>query len=162
MNKFGFTLVELLVVITIISILSTIGMVMYRSAQDSAKLAKTQSQMRELRTMMEQFRLRFGELPPIGDACTSPSCLGAESQWNLVLDALVTNGMMEGTQRSNYLTDAWGSTFMYDDNDKACCGSFSLFWTRGANKITDRDVMVFSEGKNCGGDDWCLDFPYGQ
>lgn len=52
-NLRGFTLVELLVVITIIAILATIGLVMYENAQKQARIAKRIEDLKAIQTALE-------------------------------------------------------------------------------------------------------------
>ncbi len=56
-NKKGFTLIELLVVIAIIGILSGTVIVSMSGAQDSAKNARIQAGMDQLRSVAEVYRL---------------------------------------------------------------------------------------------------------
>ena len=64
-NKKGFTLIELLVVIAIIGILSGTVIVSMSGAQDSAKNARIQAGMDQLRSAAEVYRLlhnnKYGE-----------------------------------------------------------------------------------------------------
>lgn len=53
-NK-GFTLVELLIVITIISVLTSIGVVSYRSLVQSGRDAKRQTDLRTIQSALEQY-----------------------------------------------------------------------------------------------------------
>jgi prepilin-type N-terminal cleavage/methylation domain-containing protein len=59
-NKKGFTLIELLVVIAIIGILSGTVIVSMSGAQDSAKNARIQAGMDQLRSVAEVYRLLKG------------------------------------------------------------------------------------------------------
>ena len=59
-NKKGFTLIELLVVIAIIGILSGTVIVSMSGAQDSAKNARIQAGMDQLRSTAEVYRLLKG------------------------------------------------------------------------------------------------------
>ena len=59
-NKKGFTLIELLVVIAIIGILSGTVIVSMSGAQDSAKNARIQAGMDQLRSAAEVYRLLKG------------------------------------------------------------------------------------------------------
>ena len=59
-NKKGFTLIELLVVIAIIGILSGTVIVSMSGAQDSAKNARIQAGMDQLRSAAEVYRLLHG------------------------------------------------------------------------------------------------------
>lgn len=147
LNIRGFTLVELLVAITIVAILSTIGLATYRESINQARLANTQSEMRQLRIMMEDYRSRYGQLP---------------SQDSL-LDDLEDASILSGVDKTKYETDEWDQPFQYINNDKVSGKTFSLFWTTGPNETTNRDQTIYYEGKNCGTtDDWCLDLPYGE
>lgn len=164
--KKGFTLVELLVSITIVAILATVGLVAYRQVIDQANLTKTQSLMRELRIMMENYRTIYGKLPPVvlPSGCTDyystldSGCPG----WNTILDTLESAGILKTVDKPKYTTDGWGQPFGYVNHDGVKSTTFSLFWTFGLNKTTDRNLDQFNEGTNCGGDDWCLDLPYGK
>ena len=67
-NKKGFTLIELLVVIAIIGILSGTVIVSMSGAQDSAKNARIEAGMDQLRSVAEVYRLLKGTY---GDAATN-------------------------------------------------------------------------------------------
>ncbi len=55
LTKSGFTLVELMVVISIIAILATIGLTVYTQAQKSARDAKRQQDLQEIQKALEQY-----------------------------------------------------------------------------------------------------------
>ncbi|MEK7617293.1 MAG: type II secretion system protein [Patescibacteria group bacterium] len=59
----GFTLVELLVVISIIAILTTIGLVLFSSAQKSARDAKRIADLNAVRNALELFYNQTGKYP---------------------------------------------------------------------------------------------------
>lgn len=67
-NK-GFTLIEMLVVILIIVILSTVGMVAYSQATKSARDAKRRSDMESLKQALILYRQEVGNYP--GGALTN-------------------------------------------------------------------------------------------
>lgn len=62
----GFTLVELLVVISIIAILSVIGITVFSSAQKSARDAKRRADLQALRLALEQYKTANGIYPVTG------------------------------------------------------------------------------------------------
>jgi len=72
-NKKGFTLIELLVVIAIIGILSGTVIVSMSGAQDSAKNARIQAGMDQLRSAAEVYRLLKGTY---GDTTTNFTTTG--------------------------------------------------------------------------------------
>jgi general secretion pathway protein G len=108
----GFTLIELLVVIAIIALLSSIVLTALTAAKTSGKYARAKSEMVQLRTAMFSYKLDFGELPPIGDLCSSCSN-PPNSTWTTVVDALVNGGYIRG----RIDRDPWGNYYGYDDND---------------------------------------------
>lgn len=62
----GFTLLELLLVVSLVAILSTMAMVAYDSnADDSIALPLAQSEMSELANALRQFRRDVGTYPPV-------------------------------------------------------------------------------------------------
>lgn len=80
MNKSacGFTLVELLVVISIIAVLSVIGITIFSSAQKSARDGQRISNIHNLMNALEQYNTANGRYP---DACNSSTSLACCSSW---------------------------------------------------------------------------------
>jgi general secretion pathway protein G len=62
-NKKGFTLVELLVVMTIIMVVTVIGMVNYGSANKKSRDAKRKSDLESVRVALEMYRQDNGSYP---------------------------------------------------------------------------------------------------
>ena len=67
-TKKGFTLIELMVAISIIAILAAIGMVVYSSAQKSGRISKRAQDLESLKTSLEVYKTATGSYPSIGAA----------------------------------------------------------------------------------------------
>ena len=63
----GFTLVELMVVIAIIAVLATIVGVNVLGAMDDADVSKAQAQIRNFKTALTAYKLKFKKFPPSGN-----------------------------------------------------------------------------------------------
>jgi type II secretion system protein G len=111
-NKKSFTLIELLVVIAVIGMLSSIVLVSMKGAREKARIAKAQSEIRQLVTAMYLYKENHGELPPIGDncsACSNP----CNNSWTAVIDALMSDGLLG----SRIDKDPWGNYYCYDNEN---------------------------------------------
>lgn len=62
-RQYGFTIVELLIVIVVIGILASITIVAYSGVQDRAKDAAIASDMKHFATMVELYKLDNGQYP---------------------------------------------------------------------------------------------------
>lgn len=65
MNQRGFTLIELLIVVAIIGILAAIAVPNFLNAMTRAKVARAQSDIRNLSTSLELYKLDNNAYPPI-------------------------------------------------------------------------------------------------
>ncbi len=63
MTKTGFTLIELLITISIIAILTTIGIVTYQQVLKNGRDAKRQSDLKGIQSVLEQYRVDQGFYP---------------------------------------------------------------------------------------------------
>lgn len=67
MTKRGFTLIEILIVVGIISILALISTANLLEAQIRAKVTRTQADMRSVATAVEAYRTDYDKYPPHND-----------------------------------------------------------------------------------------------
>ena len=90
----GFTLLELLIVVTIVSLLGTIALPSYVRYVQSAKSAAAQTQIRIFDNSLKGYDLMFDEFP----------------QTNEGLNALVKAEMLDGVP-----IDPWGNPYLYNN-----------------------------------------------
>lgn len=77
--KNGFTIIELLIVISIISILSVIGISTYYSVQEGARNARRKGDLKDLQKALEAYKARNSRYP---STCSSGvSCALANANW---------------------------------------------------------------------------------
>jgi prepilin-type N-terminal cleavage/methylation domain-containing protein len=62
-SKKGFSLIELMVAITIVSVLSAIGLVIYSSAQKGARVQKRVEDLKAIKTSLEVYKASTGVYP---------------------------------------------------------------------------------------------------
>lgn len=72
----GFTIVELLVTISIVAILSTVGMVMYSNVQKSARTAKRIGDLQAVKNALETYKTATGSYPIAGTWTSENGCQG--------------------------------------------------------------------------------------
>lgn len=104
-GQYGFTIVELLIVIVVIAILAAISVVAYNGIQNRARVAQTNTTFVALKKAMLAYKADTGELPPAGDAWnydTNPPSCGYP---NLVVSVLQTGNYATGLSAR----DGWGA-----------------------------------------------------
>lgn len=117
-KKSGFTLLELLAVITIIAILAGLGAKGYSLARRQAKEGRAKAEIEKLRTALEEFRVEFGHYPEQLSAGEIPN-----------LDQLTI--LVEGIEA----LDPWGNPYQY-----VCTNRFIYrIWSTGQGVDDDHD-----------------------
>jgi len=66
LRRFGFTLIELLVSVTMIAVLTVIGVVSYSSVNKRSRDVKRRSDLEQIRSALEMYRSDYGYYPSVG------------------------------------------------------------------------------------------------
>jgi general secretion pathway protein G len=93
----GFTLVELMVVISIIAILATIVTVSVLGVRDDANVSAAQAQIVNLKTALTSYNLAFGRFPTAAEG----------------LDALIHNEKRSFLDAQQVPLDPWDKPYIY-------------------------------------------------
>ena len=111
--QYGFTIVELLIVIVVIGILAAITITAFNGVQNRAKTNRVNSELSSIRKAMLSYKAMSNELPPTGDSwnfdTNPPSCTS--------MNTLETSLRTAGIASSIAKLDPWGNCWGYDDND---------------------------------------------
>lgn len=84
-------MIEILAVISIISLLSSVVFTSVSSARNKARYARSQADIYQLKNAMLMYKIDVGKLPPLGDLCSYCSN-PPNATWTLAVDALA-NGV---------------------------------------------------------------------
>lgn len=114
----GFTLVELLVVITIITILATIGLTIYSKAQKQARVAKRVEDLRAIRTALEIYYARNGVYPSTNGNLSSECANGGSLAPDQVIPNLVPTYMAAFPSDPSMNKTASTSCYIYRSDGK--------------------------------------------
>ncbi|TSC92801.1 MAG: general secretion pathway protein G [Candidatus Berkelbacteria bacterium Athens1014_28] len=132
MSKKAFTLIELLIVITIIALLLGVVFIAYGNAKKKGQVAKAQSDMNTLVSALKLFQNEKGKLPASDDG------------WSVIVDhTLVPERYLE----TPIYNDPWGNQYHYT------CGSggASIIWSCGAKgDSTTCSLPDSCDGQFCG------------
>lgn len=125
MNKRGFTLIEILVTVTIIGLLSTMATVFLKSAREKSKIAKAQHEIDQIYTalgiMANDCDVWPGNQPKnqigtIGnEICGDAGCLASIT--SNVANIMASDGTCSswsGPYMKNIPLDAWGNEYFFD------------------------------------------------
>jgi len=89
-NIFGFTLVEILVVVTIIGIISSLGLVAFASTRKTARDSKRKADLEQIRSALELYRSDVKTYPNATFACGASIAYGGTTYMSSFPCDLVT------------------------------------------------------------------------
>lgn len=158
-NRSGFTLIEVLMVITVVSILAVISIAVIPDTVSESRFNQTVAKMNQLRNAMignpeireGTTRTSFGYLGDVGaipalisDLLAIPGGVGAYAVDSTARFGLGWNGpyLSGANTAADYEKDAWGTTIVYTPG-----GSPPTLVSYGANKVAggtgfDQDITV--------------------
>lgn len=170
-KQYGFTIVELLIVIVVIGILAAITIVAYNGIQDRARKTKINSDLNSLTKAVNLARTQTGQVLGgiTGSFGTASSCVSkpngtdlsalpkTDSCWVDYLSALSKISTASGANIRG-LVDPWGRPYYLDENEyeggSANCttdqlGAFQLPFVTGWTEMNGTDVRVTNSMPNC-------------
>ena len=126
----GFTLIELLVVVAIIGILATVVLASLGTARERAKVAKTQSDLRQLETIIAGAQIAsnqtlremtgssasYGSCPTGTDLSTLTGSHNCRQDWQQAIDR-IANEYSDDQDASSFYQDTWNAPFLLDENE---------------------------------------------
>ncbi|MBC7982067.1 prepilin-type N-terminal cleavage/methylation domain-containing protein [Candidatus Parcubacteria bacterium] len=108
----GFTLIELMVVISIISLLSSVVLASIKTAKEKADNAKIVSEMKSLQTALELYRAKIGIYPQVN--VDEDESTGQGGFNNFVKTSLVDNKLISKViQSKGYPDNCYNNTDCY-------------------------------------------------
>jgi general secretion pathway protein G len=151
-NSRGFTLIELMVVVGIISALSGIALPAYQGYGERARVIQAKSDLRNIQNAMELLVIDTDLWPgPSNANVVNPG--GANEVWNLSLPQaglVATDGAFigwDGPYLDSMPLDPWGNSYFFDSDydidgqDFAVIGSFGPNGA-GPNQYDSDDVLI--------------------
>ena len=144
-KQYGFTIVELLIVIVVIGILASITIVAYNGIQAKSKVAKKESEIGAVQKKMEMYRIANDTFPATGSTILTSAEIDAGISKNTVISDEVWNCNSPTTlSKSQYCIGSDGDryiVFWWNDVTKQWNLSYhdeSSIYTNDANGSGDR------------------------
>lgn len=172
-NKRGFTLIELLVAISIIAVLSTIGIVAYSTAQRNARDSKRKQDLRALSTSLELYYQENKRYPCTADGTTgwktsntTPSFwitdTGCTSNEPFDSDYVRGSALPIDPLKNSGITNGLDFGYAYWARSDGGCkpkGQEYILLARLENP-KDKETLAYKSAKYCDGRDLLIDYSY--
>ena len=137
-SNLGFTLIELIIVISVIAILVGIALPRLRGMVDEGNTAKVASELRALQVAVESYYIHNGKTYPADGSTT----------WQSALTAAATKPKLIGTALNDPFA-ASGTQYQYD---KSANGLYYVIWSVGVDNTADV-ASISDAGAVTGGPD---------
>ena len=135
-SSFSFTLMELIVVMTVIVVLGGILLPQVNRTITNARNAKARAELEHIKSAMLAYKQDVGELPPSGSHPTEADLDGSSAASALLSDD-GSSGWNGPYIESAIGTDPWGNHYRYEDNDGAANRPVSYLLSYGPNGTKD-------------------------
>jgi len=143
----GFTLIELMVVIAIISLLSAVVLASLKGAREKAMLTKTVGEMKSLQTALELYRDKIGDYPD--NAPGEDSYYDDDDSYNGYTKAGGFNALMQSTLVANKFLSKVPNSPGYPNNCNIDCmtNGYYLGYSRHIYSNSDPNFYVLCGGQ---------------
>ena len=133
----GFTIVELILVISIIGILSTIGVVSYNSVKSSSEALQKETKAKTITEAIEKYYEKNGTYPSCADLTQSSKIVVEDVLLGLDPGVLTVPGEPEGTNSITCTTTPTLSQYGYTSDG----GSFSLLYLKDESTTESTTIL---------------------
>jgi general secretion pathway protein G len=162
----GFTLVEILVVISIIAILAAFVFGRFSNARTNSKIAKAEVELESIKAALKLHKEVTGSMPPGGDSCTMCGWRSGNTETQAQWETVVVPYVSARTPARMPVRDPWGRHYAYDNNFLVMIADYpSAVCSVGPNGVlntwvseTETAALSLSELKVAQGDDVCIFF----
>lgn len=130
-NKYGFTLVEIIIVVAVIGILSTIGAVTYMGVQEKSRDSQRETRATIIANSLEKYFENNGEYPKCPDFANNPGLFLTDIKVEVFQTPQSTTNSIECSSNQpdiSVLKDVY--TYQYNNTD----GNFILWYISEVDK----------------------------